>query len=77
MNNELTLIKRIEILESIVIKLLDKIIILESINKCSVCNNINLLFTCTYCNDKFCNTCCTKFNTKDDNIIYYCNQCSV
>jgi hypothetical protein len=77
MNNELTLIKRIEILESTVIKLLDKIIILESLNKCSVCNNIKLLVSCINCNDKLCETCCHKIYVKNDDIIYYCNQCSV
>ena len=78
MNNEITLVKRIEILEDIIIKLSEKILILESFNKCSDCNNINLLFICTMCNNKICSACYRKvIITKDDDIIYYCKQCSV
>jgi len=73
MNNEITLVKRIEMLEATVTKLLDKIIILESLNKCCNCNEINILFTCSSCQDKFCISCCIKLYTKDEKIIYYCN----
>ena len=77
MNHEIILSKRIEILEETVIKLLDKIIILESINKCVVCDNIKLLLSCTSCNDKICDTCCHKIYIKNNNISYYCKQCCV
>jgi hypothetical protein len=76
MNNEITLVKRIEILEDTIIKLSEKILILESLNKCSDCNNINLLFICIICNNKICSACCNKvIITKDDDIIYYCKHC--
>jgi hypothetical protein len=71
----------IEKLNEIIKKMLDnieqRIIFLENLSKCNICNNIDKLHFCNNCNEKLCDKCCAVTHTKYGGYVYSCKECKV
>jgi len=60
-------------------KLEERVLKLENLFKCYICNNVDLLFNCYKCNAKICLKCANLRETKSYNedivILYFCKEC--
>ena len=54
----------------------ERIIFLENLSKCNICNDINKLKICNNCHEKICDRCYNVTHTKYGGYIYSCKDCT-